>query len=137
MSSPGAMKRPIQIEEFKTAIKDMSEEELKNIRYQIENSVSHLERSNKKLEKYIAKLEGLEQEYADDSEEVENIEAGDLQLFRDSVRENQIVLKNYNKRLDALDQENIYRTSGHVKPSESVSHSAAISTPKASNSIYL
>lgn len=117
--SAGGIRRPVQIEEFKTAISDMSTEELAHLKQEIENSISHLNRSNARLNKYVAKLEGkakaVEEEDEDD-EELQNIEEGDLQLYHDSLRENEILLKNYNERLEALHQENVYRASGG-KPS--------------------
>ncbi|QLQ78005.1 hypothetical protein HG537_0A02520 [Torulaspora globosa] len=117
--SAGGIRRPVQIEEFKTAISDMSTEELAHLKQEIENSILHLNRSNARLNKYVAKLEGKAkaEEEDDDDEELQNIEEGDLQLYHDSLRENEILLKNYNERLEALHQENVYRTSGGNKPS--------------------
>lgn len=112
--SAGGIKRPVQIEEFKTAIGDMSSEELAHLKQEIENCSSHLNRSNARLNKYIAKLEGRHKPGEDDEEdeELQNIEEGDLQLYHDSLHENEILLKNYNQRLEALHQENLYRSSG-------------------------
>ncbi|CCD23373.1 Tma17p NDAI_0B03390 [Naumovozyma dairenensis CBS 421] len=114
MSTSSSLKRPIKIDAFKVAIRDMSSDELFNIQREIENSVHHLERSNDKLAKYIAKLEGNHhhEEEDEDTSEVETIDESDLQLFKDSMNENNIVLKNYSQRLEALTQEHIFRTSG-------------------------
>ncbi|CAL9731402.1 translation machinery-associated protein 17 [Monosporozyma unispora] len=113
------MKRPVKIREFEVAIREMSNDELKNIRHEIENSLQHLNRSNARLQAYVDKIEGKEQHYEDNellddltTDELDNIDHGDLQLFSDSLMENNIILKNYQERLDALDQENIFRTSG-------------------------
>lgn len=113
MSAEG-IKRPVQIEEFKTAISGLSSEELAHIKREIENSISHLNRSNARLNKYIAKLEGRHkaEEGDEDDEELQNVEEGDLQLYQDSLRENEILLRNYDERLEALHQENVYRSSG-------------------------
>lgn len=116
MCSAGGIRRPIQIEEFKTAISGMSDMELAQIKKEIENSINHLQRSSARLGKYIAKLEGDEERLdADDSDDLENIDSGDLALYKDSVRENDIVLNNYNERVDALEQETVYRKTGRGK----------------------
>lgn len=119
--SAGGIRRPVQIEEFKTAISDMTSAELSQLKHEIENSISHLNRSNGRLNKYIAKLEGKarphDEEDDEDDEELQNIEEGDLQLYRDSLHENEILLKNYDERLEALHQESLYRASGGKKPS--------------------
>lgn len=121
MCSVGGIRRPIQIEEFKTAISGMSDMELAQIKTEIENSINHLQRSNARLGKYIAKLEGADDRLeADDSDDLENIDSGDLALYKDSVRENEIVLNNYNERVDALEQETVYRKTGHGKSKHEV-----------------
>ena len=121
MCSVGGIRRPIQIEEFKTAISGMSDMELAQIKTEIENSINHLQRSTARLGKYIAKLEGADDRLeADDSDDLENIDSGDLALYKDSVRENEIVLNNYNERVDALEQETVYRKTGHGKSKHEV-----------------
>lgn len=118
--SAGGIRRPVQIEEFKTAIGDMSGEELTHLKQEIQNSILHLNRSNARLNRYVAKLEGkvkVGDEDDEDDEELQNIEEGDLQLYHDSLRENEILLKNYDERLEALHQESLYRASGGKKPS--------------------
>ncbi|EDO17532.1 hypothetical protein Kpol_534p11 [Vanderwaltozyma polyspora DSM 70294] len=116
MTSASGVRRPIIIEEFRTAIRDMGTDELNTIRAEIENSVRHLERSNKRLEMYVAKLMGepheVDNEYLDENE---NINMDDLKLFQESIRENNIVLSNHRDRLEALNQETIYRVSGTSK----------------------
>lgn len=113
------MKRPVQIDEFKAAIREMSNDELDNIRLEIENSLQHLTASNARLQAYVNKIEGKEHHYENDpllqdltTDELDNIDHEDLQLFSDSLQENNIILKNYKERLEALSQENIFRTSG-------------------------
>ena len=113
MSSAGGIRRPIQIEEFTTAIKDMGDAELVNIAREIENSIRHLERSNHHLNAYITKIQG--DDVRQDSrfqDEVEDLDENDLKVFQESMKENEMVLQNYNERLDALSQEHIYRKSG-------------------------
>lgn len=117
--SAGGIRRPIHIEEFRTAIEGMSSDELARIRHEIENSIRHLNRSNSRLEKYVAKIEGHVRDSPDleSSDDLESIEEGDLQLYQDSLRENQLVLDNYKERIEALDQENLYRSNQGKKPS--------------------
>lgn len=120
MCSAGGIRRPVQIEEFKTAIGEMSQDELTRLEHEIENSISHLQRSNTRLQKYIAKLQGkhVVSEEDDESEELdlESVEDGDLQLYQESLRENEILLRNSGERLEALRQENLYRTSHSGTP---------------------
>lgn len=142
------MRRPVQIEEFKIAIREMSNDELANIRHEIENSVSHLMKSNARLQAYIDKIEGKEHQYDNDEllsdlsiDELNNIDHEDLQLFSESLQENSLILNNYNERIEALDQENIFRTSGTTmsQPVEKIdtSKEKEIVDPKQSNAIYL
>lgn len=115
-------RNPVQINEFKAAIRDMSNEELNNIRKEVENSLKHLYRSNARLQAYIDKIEGKEPLYKNDEllndltiDELDSIDNKDLQLYTESLNENNIILKNYEERIEALDQENIFRTSGSPK----------------------
>lgn len=112
MLEAGGIRRPVQIEEFTTAIGNMSQAELTRLKQEIENSIGHLSRSNARLNKYISKLQGSTNAADDEeSEELEDIDDGDLQLYQESLRENEILLKNYDERLEALHQENLYRRS--------------------------
>lgn len=118
----GGMKTPVKIREFEVAIREMSNDELNSIRFEIENSLQHLKRSNARLQAYIDKIEGKEHQHEDNellndltTDELDNIDHADLQLFSDSLKENNIILENQQQRLDALDQENIFRTSGLPK----------------------
>lgn len=113
MSAEG-VKRPIQIEEFKVAIRESSDGELQRVKNEIQNNIRHLEKSNKSLRAYINKIEGKasKDEVLDEIEELDNIDSNDLDLFKDSLQENEIILKNNRERIDALEQEHIYRTSG-------------------------
>lgn len=140
--SAGGIRRPIQIDEFKTAIREMSSDELTRIRNEIGNSIRHLTRSNSRLEKYIAKIEGKPKESPglDSSDELESIEENDLQLYQESLRENQMVLNNYNERIEALDQENLYRYShkGTGRSGNTIAHKTTVpSTNRDSEGIYL
>ncbi|GAV55013.1 hypothetical protein ZYGR_0AS03360 [Zygosaccharomyces rouxii] len=137
--SAGGIRRPIQIDEFKTAIGEMSSDELARIRNEIGNSIRHLERSNSRLEKYIAKIEGKPKESSevDSSDELESIEDGDLQLYQESLRENQMVLSNYNERIEALDQENLYRSSHRGGGSTAAPNPTVATANRGSEGIYL
>ncbi|SCU89608.1 LAME_0E04544g1_1 [Lachancea meyersii CBS 8951] len=118
MSDATSMRRPVEITEFKVVISDLPDQQLAKIRSELENSVKHLDRSNLRLKKYIAKIEGKREDTPDgvDQEELDKIDANDLQLFEDSFHENEIVLKNHYERLEALDQEESYRASGSKEP---------------------
>ena len=111
-------RRSVQINEFKAVIKDMSNEELNNIRNEIENSLKHLYRSNARLQAYIDKIEDRECHYDGNglldhltTEELNNIDNENLQLYSGSFDENNFILKNYEERIDTLDQEKIFRVS--------------------------
>ncbi|SCU81914.1 LADA_0C01816g1_1 [Lachancea dasiensis] len=119
MSDATSMRRPVEITEFTEVISDLPDEQLAKIRSELENSLRHLDRSNLRLKKYIAKIEGKREDTPDgvDQEELDKVDANDLQLFEDSYRENEIVLKNHYERLEALDQEESYRASGSKQPS--------------------
>lgn len=122
MSTAGSIRRPIQIAEFKTAIRDLPQDQLSKIRQELQNSIKHLDRSNARLTKYIARIQGKKPESNVELEgesDEDTIDANDLQLYQDSLRENEIVLRNHYARLDALDQEEAYRSSGSTSASES------------------
>lgn len=117
-------REPVQINEFKAAIRDMSNDDLNNVRMEIENSLKHLYKSNARLQAYIDKIEGREHHYGDNellddltADELDSINHKDLQLYSESLNENNIILKNYQERIDALNQENIFRTSGFPQKS--------------------
>ncbi|QLG72453.1 hypothetical protein HG535_0D01610 [Zygotorulaspora mrakii] len=119
MCSAGGIRRPVQIEEFKTAIGEMTKEELTRLEQEIENSISHLNRSNSRLQRYIAKLQGTHaggDEEESEELDMEKVEDGDLQLYQESLRENDILLKNSVERLEALRQEDLYRSSHSGTP---------------------
>lgn len=145
-------RNPVQINEFKAAIRDMSNDELNNIRKEVENSLKHLYRSNARLQAYIDKIEGKEPLYKNDEllndltiDELDSIDNKDLQLYTESLNENNIILKNYEERIEALDQENIFRTSGspkmeNVPENKNMKQMAASNTfddAGKNNSIYL
>lgn len=138
MSAEG-VKRPIQIEEFKQAIRELSSGELQRIHGEIENNISHLTRSNKRLLAYIDKIEGkVTKNDLDEFEELDNIDASDLGLFKESLLENQLVLRNNEERIEALDQETIYRTSGNAVAVSEVSAAKSAGVKDApQTSLYL
>lgn len=116
MAHSSGIRRPIQIQEFVIAIRESSEHELQEIRKEINNAVKHLQRSNRRLEAYVAKLKGEEvlnrQELdAEGNFSDDDIDEKDLQVFQDSLAENGKVLDNYNERLQALDLEEQHKAS--------------------------
>ncbi|CCE62618.1 hypothetical protein TPHA_0C04680 [Tetrapisispora phaffii CBS 4417] len=119
MSGASGMRGAIKIEDFKVAIRTMSDGEIEQIKREVLNSLRHLESSTKRLNKYIIHLKGESNdanidEYNDivDAEEFNNIDQSDLELFEESVRENGTILDNYNQRIDIINDEQIYRKSG-------------------------
>ena len=141
MSAEG-VKRPIQIEEFKVAIRESSDGELQRVKNEIQNNIRHLEKSNKSLRAYINKIEGKasKDEVLDGIEELDNIDSNDLDLFKDSLQENEIILKNNRERIDALEQEHIYRTSGShttATATQSTTTQKHASTNVETTSVYL
>ncbi|CDO94607.1 unnamed protein product [Kluyveromyces dobzhanskii CBS 2104] len=157
MTHASGIRRPIQIQEFIIAIRESSSGELQEIRKEINNAVSHLERSNRRLAAYVAKLKGEEVSNrreldADGNFSDDDIDEKDLHIFQESLSENEKVLSNYNERLQALDQEEQHRASS---PSNTQSTASAKSSrapisnaggvdsdntvvdAKGSNSIYL
>ncbi|CCF56116.1 hypothetical protein KAFR_0A06810 [Kazachstania africana CBS 2517] len=133
MHSTAGNKKPIQIDEFKAAIKETPLEEIAVIRNEIENSMSHLKNSNARLGAYIDKLKGtyekthIHEELGIDDDELDSIDANDLQLFSDSYRENDLVMDNYRQRIDILNEEYTYRTTGKSDtPSSDIKGPASI-----------
>lgn len=109
MTTASGMKRPVDVESFQVAIRDMGSDELSRIKQELENSIRHLNRSNARLQNYIKKLQGedvdLEGEQMD-----EGLGSDDIELFHESIRENELVLENSEERLEALNNELAYRT---------------------------
>lgn len=133
MSDASSMRRPVEIQEFEAVIKDLPEGQLAKIRSELENSMRHLDRSNLRLKKYIAKIEGKREDTPDgvDQEELDKVDANDLQLFQDSFRENEIVLRNHYERLEALDLEESYRQRGARSAPSAASGSSQSHTSRA------
>lgn len=155
MAHSSSIQRPIQIEEFIVAIRECSSDELNRIRKEIYNAIHHLERSNRRLEAYVAKLRGEEIRNREELDEDGNfsddeIDEKDLQVFQESLLENERVLTNHKLRLSALDMEEQHRDSvistniPSVRiPGQSLSSKIAIDSDNTAvgsaypNSIYL
>ncbi|KAL2707971.1 Translation machinery-associated protein 17 [Kluyveromyces marxianus] len=150
MVTATGIRRPVQIQEFSVAIREASNDELEKIRSEINNAVRHLERSNTRLAAYIKKLKGeevnnrqeldLDGNFSDDE-----IDEKDLNVFQESLAENEKVLSNYHERLNAIDQEELHRSSSSNVPETRGSGSAqdksnaidSDNTAYEPNSIYL
>ncbi|KAL3228938.1 Translation machinery-associated protein 17 [Nakaseomyces bracarensis] len=114
MATASGMKRPVDVASFKVAISDMGSDELNRIKHELENSIRHLSRSNERLHNYIKKLKGEDVEI--DGEEMdEGLGSDDIELFQDSIRENELVLENSQERLEALEDELSYRSQPTTK----------------------
>lgn len=81
--------KPIHIDLFKEAIKDLSDENLHSIKDQLTNSVEKLCETNSLLEHEISATT--------DEEE--------LKLYKETVQENQEVIASQNERLELLSAE--------------------------------
>lgn len=113
MTSASGMKRPVDVANFKIAIRDMGDDELGRVKQEVENSIRHLTRSNERLHRYIKKLQGHAVELEDGGEMDENLGSDDIELFQESIRENELVLDNSRERLEALHDELAYRKAQH------------------------
>ncbi|GMG33470.1 unnamed protein product [Ambrosiozyma monospora] len=115
-------KAPISISEFKLAIKDLSDGELKTIKQRLTVSIQRLNDSNKLMDKLLNKqLSKIAKENYDDDSKVhrqstddvnddddddyENVSDGDVQLFKESIGENEKVIYNQEQRIEAIDEE--------------------------------
>lgn len=153
MSHSAGIRRPVQIEEFIVSIQETPSNELGQIRSEINNAVRHLERSNRRLAAYVAKLKGEEIQNrssldADGDFSEDEIDESDLQVFQESLVENEKVLDNYEQRLQALDLEEQHRSGAAYRgpdpqartprPKQTTVDSDNTATdPTAPNTIYL
>lgn len=95
--------RPININEFQLAIKDLSDDNLMSVKDQLMNSVSKLLDTNSILETEIV---STKEQIANLKESDSHQELKDeLQLYTESIEENQIVIRNQRERLRALNEE--------------------------------
>ncbi|CDK26053.1 unnamed protein product [Kuraishia capsulata CBS 1993] len=103
--------KPIHIDEFKIVIKSITDAEIALLGKQIHNSIDRLERSNFIMQALLQKAKGQEVKEAFDEEEFDTGEQDeeDLKVYSDSIRENEIVLDNLHKRVEALDDESLNR----------------------------
>lgn len=95
--------KPININDFQIAIKDLSDENLHSIKNQLINSVSKLKDTNNILENEI--ISTKEKISILETNESHSQLKSDLELYSESIEENKIVIENQNQRLVALDEE--------------------------------
>lgn len=95
--------KPININEFQIAIKDLSDENLHSIKNQLINSISKLKDTDDILENEIiyTKEEISNLKERESHDQLKN----DLDLYSESIEENKIVIENQNQRLVALNEE--------------------------------
>jgi hypothetical protein len=90
--------QPISAERFAEAIQDLPAENLYSKAHELENSIAHLERSNKALQEYIDSIK------ADMSLPEATRREGDKDCS-DAVQENQNVINRQRDRINLLKQE--------------------------------
>jgi predicted RNase H-like nuclease (RuvC/YqgF family) len=90
--------QPISAERFAFAIKDLPAENLYAKAQELENSIAHLERSNKTLQEYIDSIR------SDTSLSESTRQEGDKDCS-DAIQENQVVIERQKERIDLLKRE--------------------------------
>lgn len=103
-----AIKRPVQIEEFIVTLREVQDSELYGIKEQLNKSIGKLFKTNNKLTKLINKEE-LNSESDDSDDELNELDTNDEQLFKEIITENEIVAKNQQERIEAIDNELTHR----------------------------
>lgn len=103
-----AIKRPVQIEEFVITLREVQDSELYSVKQQLNKSIEKLQKTNNKLTKLINKEE-LNSESDDSDDELNDIDDNDEQLFKDIIMENQIVARNQEERIEAVNNELSHR----------------------------
>ncbi|KAH3674795.1 hypothetical protein WICMUC_002998 [Wickerhamomyces mucosus] len=105
------IKRPIQIEEFKLALREITDSQLYNAKAELTKSVDKLGRTNFKLEK-LSVGETLKS-HPDDSDSDDDlyneVDENDSELFLEIIRENEVVIKNQRERIESIDGELAHR----------------------------
>lgn len=92
--------KPININDFKLAIEDLSDENLQSIKDQLATSVAKLQDTNKLLEtELIATKEKVANLGRDESH---GTLKDDLSLYNETIEENKTVILNQKERLTAL-----------------------------------
>ncbi|KAH3901221.1 Tma17p SCDLUD_002707 [Saccharomycodes ludwigii] len=146
--------RPIKTIEFKEAIQNYTASQLEKEKSTIENAISHLQSSNKRMDLLLKKLQAdhtkskmvdedqFQQEFGNE-ELVESNEDGkntgnseDIKLFEDSIKENEGVLYNYFVRLQAIrDEEEARLTS--TKTNDGTITPATSNTTANPNNVFI
>ncbi|EXJ55237.1 hypothetical protein A1O7_08163 [Cladophialophora yegresii CBS 114405] len=90
--------QPISAERFAFAIQDLPAENLYAKAQELENSIAHLERSNKTLQEYIDSIR------SDTSLPESKREEGDKDCS-DAIQENQVVIERQKERIELLMRE--------------------------------
>lgn len=99
-----SISRPIQIDEFTLALRDVQDHELYAVKEQLTKSIAKLDKTNKKLEK-LAQGETLDS----DDDEFDHIDQDDKHLFHEIIAENDIVARNQRLRIEKVDDELSHR----------------------------
>lgn len=136
-----SINRPVQIEEFTVALRDVTDDELFSVKQQLQKSIAKLERTNTKLYRLI---NGEPVDSGDDDDdEFNEVNTDDRALFNEIIAENGIVIRNQQQRIDKVDDELEHRGlnndrldhagEGGVKSTESSAKSAQYATADTDN----
>lgn len=126
--------RPIQIEEFQLALRDITDSSLYTSKVELQRSVKKLERTNLKLDKLTHGETPKAEDFSDsEGDEYDNVKESDYELFHDIIRENELVIRNQQQRLDSIEEELSHRGLPSVEGTPVYSATTDESTSKKSN----
>ncbi|CDR41863.1 CYFA0S08e00914g1_1 [Cyberlindnera fabianii] len=97
------IKRPIQIEEFIVTLRQVQDDELYQIKKMIVSYIAKLNKTNTKLDKLV-KGEEMD-DPSDEDDDFDVVAEDDKELFKDIINENLVVVRNYEERIEAVDNE--------------------------------
>ncbi|ODV85351.1 hypothetical protein CANARDRAFT_17381 [[Candida] arabinofermentans NRRL YB-2248] len=108
------LSRPISLSEFSLAIKDLSIDELKNIKKKLDISINRLEESNKLMSELLARVNKQQQSSADnddddDDDEFDTVDESDELIYKESIKSNEFVIENQINRIEKINEELSYR----------------------------
>lgn len=126
------VRSPITPAEFKTAITELTNEQLLRIESEINNTLSQLRVTNETLQDLINDI--LKQSDAGDKD-VEKKD--DLQLYQEAIEENKLVIKNNEAKILFLKEENIYRGNIQDTKKAEFTEGESASSDREENSVYL
>ncbi|VEU20949.1 DEKNAAC101838 [Brettanomyces naardenensis] len=105
------IQRPIEINDFSVAIRDLTNEQLNTVKRRLTNSVAKLEQSNGLMTDLMnndiekANRDSLGDDDDDTDNGYEKVTDDDAKLYKDSIRGNEKVIDNQKLRVVAIDLE--------------------------------